>query len=101
MPFSFNRVVLPFQNIKSPAPVLNCEGGEYQLHINGVTILITKALTFANALEAFFQSYWVFSLEYPKQIEKTLLFLEAYIFQHKCKLPASVCTWAKKIGMKL
>lgn len=89
------------ENIKSPAPVLTCEGGEYQLHINGAPLLATKSSKFTNALEALFQSYWVFSLEYPKEIEKTLLFLESYIFQHNTKLPACVSTWAKKIGMKL
>lgn len=89
------------ESIKSPAPVLTCEGSEYQLYINGVAILATKTSKFTNALEALFQAYWVFSLEYPKQIEKTLLFLESYIFRHKSKLPACVSTWATKIGMKV
>lgn len=98
---SFHKVTSSFQSIKSPAPVLTCEGSEYQLYINGVAILATKTSKFTNALEALFQAYWVFSLEYPKQIEKTLLFLESYIFRHKSKLPACVSTWATKIGMKV
>ncbi|XP_064110321.1 uncharacterized protein LOC135218105 [Macrobrachium nipponense] len=87
------------EDIKSPAPVLTFQGGDYQLHINGSSVFSRKNSKFTNAFESMFQSYFVFSLEYPKPIEKTLLFLESYIFQHNCKLPSCVCTWAEKIGM--
>lgn len=88
-----------FQNIISQAPVLTCDEGEYQLYINGMPLLLTKASKFTNALEALFQSYWVFALDYPREIKKTLLFLESHIFQHDCKLPASVWKWIRKLGI--
>ena len=87
-----------FQNIKFPSPVIVIEGGQYQIYINGAHLLTKKMKTISNAIESLFQSYFVFALEYPKTLTKSLLFLERYVFQHQVKIPATVASWAKRLN---
>ena len=91
-----------FQNVTHPSPVLVGEEDGFQLYINGDPIFLSKMTKFSSSCEALFQSYWVFALEYPKQMQKTLLFLEKYIFKSTtCTVPATVASWAKKLNLYL
>lgn len=86
------------EKIKFPSPVIVLEGGQYQIYINGAHLLTKKMKTISNAIETLFQSYFVFNLEYPKKLTKSLLFLEIYVFHHKVKIPPTVASWAKRLN---
>jgi len=91
---------LSFQDMKHPIPVLVTDDDGFQLYINGNPILLSKIRKFSSSCEALFQSYWVFALEYPKQLQNTMLFLEKFIFKNTtCSVPATVATWAKKLNV--
>ena len=62
-------------------------------------MFLTKTTKFKSEIESLFQSYWIFALEYPKQIQKILLFLEKHLFKMQCKVPATIGTWAKKLDV--
>ena len=98
---SYNKSFSSFQDMKSPAPVIAKQGQKYMVHIHSCPVLSSATNKFSNAVEALMQSFFVYSLEYPKEAEKTMYFLEYYLFNKKSKMPAAVHTWAKKIGMQL
>jgi len=81
--------------IKSPSPTLVAQK-DFQVFINGEPVLNTKTTKFSAGFEALFHCFWVFALQYPKEIKNTMLFFEKFIFKGSPKAPASVMSWAKK-----
>ena len=91
-----------FQNIKSPAPVILRDSTGGHIYIDDVPLLLQRVATFLEAIEAWWQAYWCFSLEYPIQLRKTCLFIEHVLvgFKGDTSVPASVRTMASKLSLK-
>ena len=49
---------------------------DYQVHVDSCKVLQKRAVSFKSAAEAWFASFWILSLEYPKKIAKTCEFIE-------------------------
>jgi len=54
--------------------------------------------SFSTAAQAWFATFWVFSIEYPPFISKTYLFIEKVLLhQGSGKAPAVVTKWANRL----
>ncbi|XP_047136099.1 uncharacterized protein LOC105849459 isoform X3 [Hydra vulgaris] len=77
-----------------PTPALKIEGDV----INPTRIsLVVDGLTLSNSvpdvtcgLGLVICSYYIFDIAYPKKLQKTLSFLEHYVFERRSKLPANI-----------
>ncbi|XP_065639832.1 uncharacterized protein LOC100198372 isoform X4 [Hydra vulgaris] len=77
-----------------PTPALKIEGDA----INPTRIsLVVDGLTLSNSvpdvtcgLGLVICSYYIFDIAYPKKLQKTLSFLEHYVFERRSKLPANI-----------
>ena len=78
-----------------PTPVIslhNCQEGNLLhpnrilVHMDNIQILRDDpSLDISFALSAVFSLFYVFGVEYPKGLKKTMLFLERYVFKMNLK----------------
>jgi hypothetical protein len=91
-------VFLPLlQDIDSPVPSIVEIHGSWALHFDNVQLLQQPAATFADVLQAWFASFWIFSVQYPQTLMNTCVFLERYCTENKTPVPGVVRRLAEKI----
>lgn len=79
-------------------PVITTDSkGHYLVVMDQVHLLQKAEVNFVLALEAWFSAFWVFSVEYPKDLFKTLMFCEN-ILGGVSKVPAAVTMWVKRLN---
>ena len=78
-------------------PSLVCKNQKWTLHFDGQYLLTEPTATFMKAIQAWFAVFWIFSVEYPRQLRNVCLFLEKYIFGRKTSVPGVVARLADKI----
>ncbi|XP_065680401.1 uncharacterized protein LOC124806316 [Hydra vulgaris] len=76
-----------------PTPALKIEDAINPTRIS----LVVDGLTLSNSvpdvtcgLGLVICSYYIFDIAYPKKLQKTLSFLEHYVFERRSKLPANI-----------
>ena len=64
--------------------------------------LLMKPVKFSQAIQAWFDSFWALSLQYPAGLAKTSQFIERFVVGQVTGSATSklVSTYASKLGMK-
>jgi hypothetical protein len=78
------------------------ESGEYIVIMDGVPLLQKPEPMFQHALEAWLAAFWVYSIEYPTQLTKTLIFCERTLLggvldPYQSKVPTAVTVWSSRL----
>jgi hypothetical protein len=61
--------------------------------------LVENMTSFTAAFQAWFAVFWVYSVEYPKKLLYTCLFLEKFVFGRSVSVPGPVTRLANKVIM--
>jgi len=85
--------------IKAPTPCITGRSGEFQVHMDGVPILQAPAKSFERALQAWFATFWIFSVSYPRGLQNSCEFFEKVLLGKGGRVPASVRKWCNRLGL--
>ncbi len=76
----------------SPVPsVVRVNDDGWTVHLDGVKLVETLS-TYQQALEAWFSTFFIFSVEYPKPLKNTCMFLERYVVENSVNVHAVECS---------
>ena len=68
------------QNVQAVTPDIVKENkSEYLIQVEGQSLMRKPLEKFSVAIQAWFDSYWAFALEYPGGMKNTCLFIENFI----------------------
>ena len=63
-----------YQNVKALTPVIVKGKNGYQIKVEGEFLLASPQGKFSEVLQAWFDTFWAFSLEYPKGLTNTFIY---------------------------
>ena len=69
------------------------------MHVEDEKLVTQDVTKFRQAVECWFASFWVFSLQYPMKLSKTLHLIEYALVQCTATAPSSLCSWAERLGL--
>ncbi len=78
-------------------PVIIKDGENWSIAIDRIVIFSEPLRSFALAVQTWFASFWVLSIQYPKCVNNTCLFYEKVFLNGKGKVPASISKWANRL----
>lgn len=91
---------LCFQDVKGPTPVIvGSHTDGFNVSVEEELLLSDNTARFRNAVEAWFATYWTFSLCYPAKLCKTLTLIEHSLVKCGSKTPAAIKSWAARLGL--
>jgi hypothetical protein len=81
--------------------IIRKDTGSYCVRCDGELVLSTVEEHFTPALEAWLACFWIFSIEYPKQLANTMLYIERALLGCKGgRMPAIVTQWSARLASK-
>ena len=93
----WHKDLFVLQEPASPYPTLVLKNSKYELLIEGYHINGIK--DFIHGLSTLISAYWVFDIEFPPSLKKTLIFLCGYVLKlPKVKMMPSVQRIINKLG---
>ena len=90
------------QDLKDGTPVILRVRGGWQILVERQDLLKQPTTNFSDAISTWFNSFWAFNFEYPKNIWKTAWFIERYLVEHtdnRARLPQACTNLAKRLKM--
>ena len=71
---------------------------EYDVKVDGVSLLKRKTASFQKAFEVWFSAYFIFSICFPKKLTNLCQFVEKVLLKHGGRPSALVRKWANRLS---
>jgi len=84
--------------VKGPTPCITGEEN-YSLVMDGQSILQSNVVSYKHALEAWFATFWIFSVAYPHRLVNTCTFIEKVLLRRCGRVPSVVRKWSNQLKM--
>jgi len=78
-------------------PCIVAVGTQWTVYVDGSCLLSKPVSSYIRALEAWYSTFWVFSVEYPQTMCNCCMFIEKYCVGRKITVPGVV----KRLGEKV
>jgi len=82
--------------VKGPTPCIT-GADTYSLVMDGQSILQSNLVSYKQALEAWFATFWIFSIAYPSRLVNSCTFLEKVILCRGGRVPSVVRKWSNRL----